>query len=303
MPRNLVDEQGRPHARQPSLIDWASCILEESGQTLALHHRLLLEQLEAVAVGSIDRLMVPAWWFTRHPVSSVIATSHTASLAESFGRQVRDMVKERGSQLGYTLHAGLRAAGHWRTSAKGEYFASGVRGPLTGRRADLAIIDDPIKSHAEADSPVLRDWIWNWYRSDLTPRLKPNGRVVLVMTRWHEDDLAGRLLALNAAEWQVICLLALAQDNDPLGRAPGAALWPEWEDEAALLRKRDSVGERTWQALYQQSPRPIQGSLFMIGCIDVLDAAPKVLAGPVVRAWDLAALSPPAATIRTGPSA
>jgi predicted phage terminase large subunit-like protein len=269
-----------------------------------------LEQLEAVSNGVIDRLMVlmppgsakstyasilyPAWWFTRHPASSVIATSHTASLAESFGRQARDVVKEHGSQLGYTLHPGLRAAGHWLTSSKGEYFATGVRGPLTGRRADLVIIDDPIKSHAEADSPVVRDRIWSWYRSDLTPRLKPNGRIVLVMTRWHEDDLAGRLLAHNAAEWQLISLPALAQDNDPLGRPLGAALWPEWENEAALLRKRDSVGERTWSALYQQSPRPIQGSLFRVECLEIVETAPQTFAGPAVRAWDLAA------TVATG---
>ena len=310
MPQNLVDEQGRREPIRSNLIDWVSWVLGASGQSPALHHRLLLEQLEAISGGTIDRLMVlmppgsakstyasilyPTWWFTQHPVSSVIATSHTASLAEHFGRQARDMVKEWGSRLGYDLRAGVRAAGHWQTSCKGEYFAAGVRGPLAGRRADLVIIDDPIKSYAEADSPLFREWIWNWYRSDLSPRLKPKGRIVLVMTRWHEDDLAGRLLAQNAAEWHVICLPALAEDDDPLGRAPGAALWPKWEDEAALLRKRNTVGERSWSAQYQQSRRPIQGSLFKVSCIDILDVAPKVFAGRVVRAWDLAA------TVTTG---
>jgi predicted phage terminase large subunit-like protein len=310
MPQQLVDEQGQPDTIQSNLIDWANWVLGPSGQSPAPHHRFLLEQLEAISRGTIDRLMVlmppgsakstyasilyPAWWFTQHPVSSVIATSHTKSLAEHFGRQVRDMVNEHGSRLGFSLHPGLRAAGYWQTSRKGEYFASGTRGPLAGRRADLAIIDDPIKSHAEADSPVLRERLWSWYRSDLTPRLKPKGRVVLVMTRWHEDDLAGRLLALNAAEWHIICLPALAEDNDPLGRAPGTALWPEWEDEAALLRKRGTVGERSWTAQYQQSPRPIQGSLFKIACIDFLDTPPKLFPGSVVRAWDLAA------TVATG---
>jgi predicted phage terminase large subunit-like protein len=310
MPQKLVDDPGQRDMVQSNLIDWASWVLEPTGQSPALHHRFLLDQLEAISRGSIDRLMVlmppgsakstyasilyPAWWFTQHPASSVIAASHTTGLAEHFGRQVRDIVKEHASRLGYSLHAGLRAAGHWQTSRKGEYFAAGVRGPLAGRRADLVIIDDPIKSHAEADSPLLREWIWNWYRSDLTPRLKPKGRVVLIMTRWHEDDLAGRLLALNAAEWHIICLPALAEDNDPIGRASGTALWPDWEDEAALLRKRDTVGERTWSAQYQQSPRPIQGSLFKIACIDILDTPPEVFAGSVVRAWDLAA------TVATG---
>ena len=195
-------------------------------------------------------LLFPAWWFTQHPDSSVIATSHTTSLAEHFGRQVRELVREYGITLGYGLHAGQQAAGHWQTSGKGEYFAAGIRGPLTGRRADLVIIDDPIKSQAEADSPVLRERLWNWYRFDLTTRLKPRGRIVLIMTRWHEDDLAGRLLAQNPAEWHLIRLPALAEENDPLRRPPGTALWPDWEDEPALLRRRDTIGERAWSALY-----------------------------------------------------
>ena len=112
-----------------------------------------------------------------------------------------------------------QAAGHWQTTGKGEYFAAGIRGPLIGRRADLVIIDDPIKSQAEADSPVLRERAWNWYRFDLTTRLKPRGRIVLIMTRWHEDDLAGRLLAQNPGEWHVLRLPALAEENDPLERS------------------------------------------------------------------------------------
>ena len=178
-------------------------------------------------------------------------------------------------QLGYGLHSGRQAAGHWQTTGKGEYFAAGIRGPLTGRRADLVIIDDPIKSQAEADSPVLRERAWNWYRFDLTTRLKPRGRIVLIMTRWHEDDLAGRLLAQNSARMALFCAFPRWRKRTIRSqRDPGAALWPEWEDEAALLRKRDTIGERAWSALFQQSPRPIVGSLFKIDCIDVLDASP-----------------------------
>jgi hypothetical protein len=204
-------------------------------------------------------------------------------------RQVREIVREYSCQLGYGLHAGRQAAGHWLTTGKGEYFAAGIRGPLIGRRADLVIIDDPIKSQAEADSPVLRERAWNWYRFDLTTRLKPRGRIVLIMTRWHEDDLAGRLLAQNSGEWFVLRLPALAEEDDSLQRDLGTALWPEWEDKDALLRKRDTIGERAWSALFQQTPRPIVGSLFKIDCIDVLDASPTRSEGVVVRAWDLAA--------------
>ena len=303
--QNQTEESSQHQAIRSSLLAWASWVMAKSEQRPALHHCLLLNQLTSVCRGEIDRLMVlmppgsakstyasllfPAWWFTQHPDSSVIATSHTTSLAEQFGRQVRELVREYGDQLGYGLHPSRKAAGHWQTTAKGEYFATGIRGPLTGRRADLVIIDDPVKSHAEADSPVLRDRLWNWYRFDLTTRLKPRGRIVLVMTRWHEDDLAGRLLAQNPADWHLIRLPALAEENDPLQRQEGAALWPDWEGEHALLRRRDTIGERAWSTLYQQSPRPIVGSLFKTDCIDVIDGSPTRTDGMVVRAWDLAA--------------
>jgi len=134
-----------------SLITWSRHVIAKIGQQPAAHHLLLMRQLSAISRGDIDRLMVlmppgsakstygsmlyPAWWFTQHPASSVIATSHTASLAESFGRQVRELVREFGDLLDYQLHANRKAAGHWHTTTRGEYFASGTRGPLTGRRA------------------------------------------------------------------------------------------------------------------------------------------------------------------------
>ncbi len=271
----------------------------------ARHHALLLDRLEALSQGEIDRLMVlmppgsakstyasvlfPAWWFVQHPKSSVIAASHTADLAAHFGRQVRALVTEHSAVLGYRLNADNRAASRWQTSTQGEYFATGVRGPITGRRADLAIIDDPIKSLLDAESAVQRERLWDWYRSDLTTRLKPRARVVLIMTRWHEDDLAGRLLNQEASEWRLLRLPALAEADDPLGRRIGEPLWPDWEGRDALERKRAAVGNRIWSALYQQSPRPLQGSLFNISRIEVMDTLPVGLAGPAVRAWDLAA--------------
>ena len=234
-------------------------------------------------------VLFPAWWFIQHPKSSVIAASHTADLAAHFGRQVRALVTEHSAVLGYRLNADSRAASRWQTSTQGEYFATGVRGPITGRRADLAIIDDPIKSLLDAESVVQRERLWDWYRSDLTTRLKPRARVVLIMTRWHEDDLAGRLLSQEASEWRLLRLPALAEADDPLGRQIGEPLWPEWEGREALERKRNAVGNRIWSALYQQSPRPLQGSLFNVSQIEIMDTLPVGLAGPAVRAWDLAA--------------
>lgn len=287
-----------------TLVEWVEAAIRGHGQKPAKHHRLLMEQLEALSCGDIDRLMVqmppgsakstytsvlfPAWWFMRHPRDSIIATSHTASLATYFGRRARSIIAEEAHSLGYDIATRDRANSHWSTSSGGEYYAIGIRGAMIGRRADLAIIDDPVKSQAEADSPAHRNRIWDWYRSDLVPRLKPKARIVLIMTRWHQDDVCGRLLAHNQDEWHCLRLSAMAEDGDQLNRAPGEPLWPEWEDIPALQRRRASVGERAWLAQFQQSPRPDAGTLFKVGCLEFIDAPPPGPPGPVVRAWDLA---------------
>ncbi|MBV9251107.1 MAG: phage terminase large subunit [Acetobacteraceae bacterium] len=302
-PRLLMRETSLRSSIRASLADWAFCALEEANQVPAKHQLRLIEELEALARGETDRLMVlmppgsgkstygsilfPAWWFARHPRSSVIATSHTAGLAEGFGKAVRRLIESQGFRLGYRIAPGERAGARWRISPGGEYFATGVRGPITGRRADLAVIDDPVKSRLEAESLSQREHLWNWYRSDLTTRLKPGARVLLIMTRWHEDDLAGRLLAREGSQWRYLRLPALAEEDDPLGRAVGEALWPGWESQQALERKRNSIGEREWSAMFQQSPRPLEGALFKVACFDFLDVAPT-RGGEAVRAWDLA---------------
>ncbi len=182
-----------------------------------------------------------------------------------------------------------RAIDSWTTSEGGEYFCIGARGAITGRRADLVIIDDPIKSQADAESGRQRDHIWEWYKSDVTTRLKPGGRVILIMTRWHPDDLGGQLLEQARAEWRVVRLPAIAEPDDPLGRPVGTPLWPEWEDSTALMRKRDLIGERAWSALFQQTPLPSGGGLFSIDRIAVVLVQSERDVEATVRAWDLAA--------------
>jgi len=287
-----------------SLTDWSIEILKQHEQSPARHHRLMLDNLEAISRGDIDRLMLllppghakstyatvlfPAWFLAHHPRSSIISASHTADLAEHFARRVRELIRSQGERLGFALQKDDRAAARWRTSLGGDYFACGIRGPITGRRADLVLIDDPIKSHTEADSPSARNSLWNWYRSDLATRLKPKGRIVLTMTRWHPDDLGGRLLDTDPS-WTVLRLPALAEANDPLGRTPGEALWPEWENEEALARKRCTVGARVWNALFQQNPTADAEALFLTTRIPIIDALPPLKRE--IRAWDLAATS------------
>lgn len=233
--------------------------------------------------GEIDRLAIfmppgsakstyasalfPPWYLAQNPAKSVIAASHTAELAERWGRRVRNLVSEHAPRLGYAIAADNQSAGRWATSADGEYYAAGVGGSITGRRADLVVIDDPVRSREDAESETVREKVWDWYRADLITRLKPGASVCLVQTRWHEDDLAGRILEAegdkkDGGQWEVIRLPALAELLDPLGRAPGDALWPEWEGVEQLERKRSIIGPRDWSALYQQRPTAEDGTYF-----------------------------------------
>lgn len=250
----------------------------QAGYRPAAHHKLLIQKLEAVERGEIERLMVfmppgsakstytsvefPAWFLGRHPEKSIIAASHTQELVERFGRRVRNIVAT--DEFAEVFECGVAedsaAAGRWDTDKGGEYYAAGVGGSVTGRRADVVCLDDVVRSREDADSERSRQKAWEWYVNDLLTRLKPGARQIVVMTRWHEDDLAGRILEREAHRWHVIKLPMEAQRDDPLGRAPGARLWPEWFTEDMVeVAKRDS---RAWHALYQQEPSSDEGTYF-----------------------------------------
>jgi len=303
----LLDESTLRDRVRTNLIDWAADVMMSSGLVPSAHHRFLLNKLDLVTKGRIKRLLIlmppgsakstytsvifPIWWFIQHPRSSVIAASHTASLVEHFSRRIQTLVDSHHFQIGFDLQANDRSASHWRTNAGGEYFAVGVRGAITGRRADLVVIDDPIKSMGEADSAKHRQYLWDWYTAELITRLKPDARVVIVMTRWHEQDLGGRLTARDSEEWRIIRLPAIAENNDPMGRPQGAPLWPEWEDLEALYKKQILVGSRIWSALFQQSPLSDTARLFNVDLLKTIDQGQSLQLshGRVVRAWDLAA--------------
>lgn len=272
-----------------SLTEWCKYV----GYQPARHHQLLIDKLEAITRGEIDRLAVfmppgaakstyasilfTPWYLAQFPEHCVIAASHTQELAEKWGRRVRNLISEHALILGCALASDSQAAGRWETSSGGEYFAAGVGGSITGRRADLVVIDDPVRSREDADSELIRDKTWDWYKTDLYTRLKPGGRIVLIQTRWHEDDLAGRILAEQAAggdAWHVISLPALAEANDPLQREVGEPLWPDWESLEELNRKRRAVDARNWSALYQQRPAPEEGDYFKAEWLKPYEKAP-----------------------------
>ena len=270
----------------------------------ATHHRLLIDKLEAIERGYVvengkkvefKRLIVcmppgaakstycsslfPAWYLGRNPRKSVIGASQTQELADRFGRRTRNLVASQVHRdvFGSGLAADQKAAGHWETEQGGEYHATGVQ-PFAGRRGDGAIIDDAIRGRKDADSKTVRDSVWEWYKGDIRPRLKPNGWICIVNTRWHEDDLVGRILpreslgksgwvtAMDGERWYVLSLVAVVEtveerDNDPLGRKIGDVLWPEWFTEDMLLQEKRTQGPRNWASLYQQKPRPDEGAI------------------------------------------
>ena len=228
-------------------------------------------------------LLFPAWWIAQHPRTSVLTTCNTAALAERFGRGVRSLLTDHALLLDIALQPGARAADRFITSSGTDYYGTGVQSTIMGRRADLVLIDDPIRSSLEAGTRAARDKLWDWYCSELVTRLKPNARIVLVMTRWHQDDLAGRLL--SQGDWRTIRLPALAEEGDELAREPGEALWPDWEDRDALLAKQATLGEFKFAAMFQQSPLPETGRTFDLTNLQFVDSPPE---GKAVRAWDFA---------------
>lgn len=244
------------------------------------HLMLLAEKLMAVERGEIKRLAVfmpprhgksnlasevfPAWYLGRKPSHQVLFTTYGQDLADGFGRKVRNAVadpKHVRSFPASILSDDSQSAKRFNTSAGGVYYAVGAGGAVTGRGADLLLIDDPLKNREEADSRLVRDKLWDWYASTAYTRLMPGGAVVLIQTRWHEDDLAGRIL-MGHEDWEVINLPAIAEYGDMLGRQYGQPLWPEQYGLEALENIRATIGEREFNALYQQRPSPLEGALF-----------------------------------------
>ena len=192
--------------------------------------------------------------------------------------------------LGITISDDLSRASDWQLTQGGGMMTAGVGGPFTGRGFDLLIIDDPIKNRQEASSPTIRKHIIEWWRSTARTRLEPNGSIIVVQTRWHEEDLIGYLLAGEEEEsdaWQHIRLPALAEADDPLGRDEGAPLWPGRYDLDALSSLRVAVGPQDWAGLYQQRPVEEGGGLFKLHWFRYLDHLPEPT-GKVVQFWDTA---------------
>jgi phage terminase large subunit-like protein len=268
----------------------------------AAHHKLIIAAIQDIADGKEDDLnglmifcppgaakssyastLAPPWLMGHTPGTNIISASYGQDLANRFGRRARTVVKspEYQSIMGCTLNSDNAKVDEWAISNGSDYRAAGLGAGITGFRADWFFIDDPIKNREDADSQTIRDKVWAGFSDDVDSRLKPGGKICLIQTRWHEDDLAGRILGSewkgqsglwrgsDFRLWKIINLPLIAEHpDDPLGRKPGQLLWPEWfrPEDAERRQKAAAKGgsaARTWSSLYQQRPAPAEGSILL----------------------------------------
>lgn len=263
------------------------------------HTQAIIDHLQKQAEGEIENLMVlcppqhgkselvtiryPVWRLHSNQSLRIIIAAYNQEYVEKIARKARSLAIDC-----IRLNRDRRAVAEWETIHGGSYKAVGIGSGVTGNPAELAIIDDPIKSREEAESLVYRDRNWNWYTDELGTRIQKNGRKCLVLTPWHEDDLRGRILnSAEASRWTVLRLPAIAEPDDPLDREEGEPLCPDLHPLEELEQHRAVMGAYSFEAMYQCNPVLREGNLFQTGKIEMIDTAPAGL--KQVRAYDLAA--------------
>lgn len=305
-----------PDSSKLSFVDWVSRVRPRF--VWYRHARAIAGVLQRVADGRLSRVMIfceprigkseeisrlfSAYYLYRYPERFVGLNSYAAALAYTLSRAARDNYRASGG----SVRTDSDAVGHWETPEGGGMWAAGVGGPITGKGFHLGIIDDALKNAEEAASETIREGHKEWYKSTFYTREEPDGAIVIVMTRWHEDDLAGWLLAQEEAEaeehdgeperWHIVNLAAIAEEErpafpatctlEPDWRQPGEACCPERHPLAKLRKIARRVGTYFWSALYQQRPTPPGGLMFARAKLATVDALP--VGCRFVRYWDKA---------------
>ena len=240
------------------------------------HHAIMADAFERVARGDLKRLIInmpprhtksefasyllPSWFLGKYPEKKIIQTAHTAELAVGFGRKVRNLVssEEYRKVFDTVLSSDSKAAGRWNTDAGGDYFAIGVGGAVTGKGADLLIIDDPhSEQEAKQGNPAVFDNVYEWFTSGPRQRLQPGGAIIIVMTRWSKRDLTGQILKNAGKEgvdqWEIIDFPAIMPSGTPL--------WPAFWSKTALEALKAELPVAKWEAQYQQNPTSEEGAI------------------------------------------
>jgi len=275
------------------------------------HHKIMADAFERIARGELKRLIVnmpprhtksefasyllPAWFLGQYPEKKVIQTAHTAELSVGFGRKVRNLVADDDFKKVFpelALRADSKAAGRWSTNKGGEYFAIGVGGAVTGKGADLLIIDDPhSEQEGQSADPAVFDKTYDWYTSGPRQRLQPGGAIVIVMTRWHMRDLTGKIIKTATQregmdEWEVIEFPAVFNEN----QSDEKALWPQFWSLNELVALRSELPSSKWMAQYQQNPTSEEGALVKRDWWQIWDKESPPQCEFVIQSWDTAFL-------------
>lgn len=231
----------------------------------------------------------PSWFIGRNPNRRVIEVSYGDALAQRFGRENKKKIVEFGKDI-FDIQLDRTNASNTDFGIygyRGGMISAGYQSSITGQGADLLVVDDPIRNRNDAHSPAYKARLWHEWQNTLLTRLHPGGAIIIILTRWSEDDLVGRLLEEEGDKWDVISLPAEAEtDNDVLGRKLGEPLWPEiGYDEKWLVEKKKEVGSVVWNALYQQHPTPLEGGLIKRNWFQYYNALPNHF-DEVIQSWD-----------------
>ena len=306
----LVEQMSMARTRENARVDFLDFVRHVWPAFIAGdHHKIMANAFERVAKGELKRLIInmpprhtksefasylfPAWFLGNHPEKKVIQTAHTAELAVGFGRKVRNLFENPDFTEVFpniSLSADSKAAGRWSTSKNGDYFAIGVGGAVTGKGADILIIDDP---HSEQEAamgaynPDVYDKVYEWYTSGPRQRLQPGGSIIVVMTRWSTRDLTGQIIKsstqkVGADEWEVIELPAILPSGKPL--------WPEFWPIEQLEALKAELPVSKWNAQYQQNPTSEEGALIKREWLNVWEDDDPPTCTAIIQSWDTAFL-------------
>ena len=303
---SLLEELEKAKGREKCHEDFMTFVGEMwSAFIHGKHHQIMADAFERVARGDLKRLIInmpprhtksefasyllPAWFLGKYPDKKIIQTAHTAELAVGFGRKVRNLVNSADYKNVFpnvSLQSDSKAAGRWNTNQGGDYFAIGVGGAVTGKGADLLIIDDPHSEQEGASADInVFNRTYEWYTSGPRQRLQPNGSIVVVMTRWHNKDLTGQVVDASvkrggADQWEVIELPAIMPSGNPL--------WAEFWKLEELEALKAELPNSKWMAQYQQDPTSEEGALVKRDWWQVWEGREPPQCEFVIQSWDTA---------------
>jgi len=268
-----------PKYQRPKHIKFLENIAEKL--TYENNQRFIIEMPPRHGKSVIFSTLLPAFYLINHPYNKVLLSSYSFSLAADFAYKVRNILQNYG-----LMEFPKNELANFENREGGGLFAAGVRGSITGKGANLLILDDPVKNMEEARSVLIRDKVYEWFKSTFLTRAEPGANIVIIQTRWNQDDLAGRLLREESEIWKEIKIPALAEKNDILGRQEGEPLWAERYSLEMLKARKESVGSFVWSAEFQQAPLNPEGALFRREWFEIVEDYPRDCSK--TRYWDLA---------------